>query len=127
MKIRYFTIALCALLVASCGSSNSSYEPDVPTDSPPIVSRVDPATGPAGTVVTIYGFGFSYVAPINIISIGDSATPASSYSLLATPTPTEIEALEVTLPAGITAGASPVIVIVHENASNSDITFTVTP
>ena len=127
MRLCTLTIAICALLITSCGSSSSQFEPDIPTDSPPIISRIEPTTGPAGTVITIYGFGFSYAAPINIISIGEAATPATSYRLLDTPTSTEIEALEATLPDDVAVGESPVIVIVYENASNSDIIFTVTP
>ncbi len=127
MRIHALTIAFCILFLTSCGSAGSGFEPDIPTNSPPIVSRVDPASGAAGSVITIYGFGFSYIAELNIVSIGESAAPASSYRLLDSPTSTEIEALEMTLPNDASVGESPIIVIVHENVSNSDITFTVTP
>lgn len=114
------------LTLAACGGISSNYDFDVPTDAPPTVSRVDPAQGPVGTQVTIYGFGFSFIPEINIISMGIGAAVATSYNLLANPTSSEIESLAFTVPSNLAPGNYPVVVVVHDNASNADITFTVT-
>lgn len=121
-------IAILCLIASGCGISGSSdYPDDVPTQLPPTVSRIDPAAGPAGTAITIFGFGFSEAAPNNTVIIGNTAVSATAYTLLPAPTATEIESLTATVPADAAAGANPVTVVVGENASNSDITFTVTP
>ncbi len=124
-----WTLLLCLLVVISCGgtSSDSGFFDDVPTGSSPVVSRLDPASGPVGTLVTIYGLGFSYIAPTNIIAMGTGAAVAESYSILAAPTTDEIETLTFTVPTGLAPGAYPVVVVVHEIPSNSDVQFTVTP
>lgn len=125
---RIALIAVLCLWIAACGSTKGSdYGDDVPTQLPPTVSRVDPATGPVGTVITIFGFGFSMAAPDNIVIIGTTAVSATAYTLLPVPTATEIESLTATVPADAAAGANSVTVLVGENASNSDIIFTVTP
>ena len=90
----------------SCGSS-SDFSDDVPTNSPPVVSRLDPTTGPVGTEVTIYGLGFSYVAPTNIITMGTGGAVADSYAILSNPTADEIETLTFAVPAGLAPGAYP--------------------
>lgn len=117
-----FLIALSA-----CGSSGLNFPDDVPTDSPPVVSRVDPTAGAAGSQVTIFGLGFSDAAPNNIVVIGDAAVSATGYRLLDNPTSSEIEALTATVPTDATAGANSVAVVVYDNTSNSDVQFTVTP
>lgn len=126
MKIRYIII-VPLLFMAACGAAKSTYGDDVPTNAPPTVSSVAPATGPAGTVITILGFGFSDVAPNNVVIIGDSAVSASAYDLVNPPTATEVESLTATVPNGIAAGDASVVVLVGDNASNSDVAFTVTP
>lgn len=126
MKNHWIAIA-CLMSVAACGGSGGTYGDDVPTNAPPTVSAVAPAAGPAGTVITISGFGFSDVAPNNIVVIGDSAVPASAYDLVDPPTATEVEFLTATVPDSVGLGDTSVVVLVGDNASNSDVTFTVTP
>jgi|GEM_PF-1279801 hypothetical protein len=116
----------CLALVAACGSP-FAFPPDVPTDSPPIVSRVEPAEGSPGDMVTIYGFGFSFTVANNIVIFGDAASVATSYRLLDSPTSTEIEAIEAPVPNEAPEGEVPVVVVVYENVSNADVLFTVTP
>jgi len=117
--------AALAFLIASCGSGNP-YSEDVPTDSPPVVSRVDPSSGPVGTEITIFGYGFSYTSSLDFVLIGTEMTIASSYSILDEPTSTEIESLTATIPEDAATGENSVVVLVYENASNTDISFTVT-
>ena len=124
-RFRLLAIA-CLPLAAACGAP-LVYPPDVPTDSPPIVSRVEPSVGSAGEVVTIYGFGFSFTVANNIVIFGDAASAATSYRLLDSPTSTEIEAIEAPVPADAPEGANPIVVVVYDNVSNADVLFTVTP
>ena len=119
-------VAAMVLLGASCGSG-SDYDATVPTDSPPIVSRVDPNAGVASDEITLFGFGFTIAFPENIVVVGGGATSATSYRLLTNPTPTEIEAITFTVPADAVPGEGPIYVQVYGNASNTDISFTVVP
>jgi hypothetical protein len=123
-----FHLLFCffGFFLASCGSS-ADFHDDVPTGSSPIVSRVDPTSGPVGTQVTIFGLGFSYVAPTNIIAMGTGAAVAQTYTILANPVDSEIETLTFTVPTGLAPGTYPVVVLVYDTPSNSDVTFTVTP
>lgn len=114
------------VLLASCGGTDS-YQPDVPTDSPPIVQRVDPNTGRVGDEVTIYGFGFTVSIPENIVIIGGAATSATSYQIMPNPVNDEIEAITCTVPEGAALGEGPIFVQVHGDQSNSDVSFTVIP
>ena len=123
---RFRLIAIACLPFAMACGSPVAFPSDVPIDSPPIVSRVDPTEGSAGDIITIFGFGFSIVAPNNIIVIGDAASAATSYRLLESPTSTEIEAIEAPVPDQATEGETPVVVMVHESVSNADVLFTVT-
>lgn len=123
---RRLVILPVLLLIASCGGGNN-YPSDVPTDSPPIVSRVDPSAGAPGDSITIFGLGFSIAAPDNTVIIGGAAVAATSYRLVDPPTSTEIEALTATVPTGAAVGTSSVVVVVDDQTSNADVTFTVTP
>ncbi len=126
MLARALITAVLAFALTSCQASDA-YEPDVPTDSPPIVSRVDPNSGSAGDEITIFGLGFTVSVPENIVIIGGSATSATSYRLLSNPTSDEIEAITAIVPADAALGEGAVYVQVHGNASNTDVSFTVTP
>ncbi len=119
-------IALLAAAV-SCGGASDEYYEDVVTGSTPIVSRLDPALGPAGTAVTIFGLGFSYVTPTNIVTMGTEGAAAETYTILPSPTASEIESITFTVPLGLAPGNYPVVVVVHEAASNSNVEFQVTP
>jgi len=121
----FASLLLCLLF--SCGGEGPNYYDDVVTGSPPIVSRVDPAAGAAGTQVTIFGLGFSYIIPTNIVTMGTVGAVAETYTILANPTATEIESITFTVPADLAPGEYPVVVVVHDTASNADVTFTVTP
>ncbi len=115
-------------LCAACGNSGPfEYASDVPTNAPPTVTRVDPASGPIGTLVTLYGFGFSFAPELNAVTIGQAMAIADTYTFLEAPTSEEIESLTTTVPAEAIEGASPVVVLVHEIPSNADVVFTVTP
>ena len=127
MKRRLIVSILLLIALSACGSTGGGLADDVPTGTIPIVSSIAPTTGPVGTVITINGLGFSDSPPNNIVIIGNTAVSAATYSLVASPTPTEIESLTATIPAGTTVGSNSIVVVVHENTSNSDISFTVTP
>jgi len=125
MKRICTALALCIVL-AACGSA-VPYSPNVVTEMPPTVTRIDPTSGPAGTTIQIFGFGFSVAAPENIVIIGDTGVPATSYGLVANPTSDEIEVLTADVPNDAPLGESSVVIVVGEHTSNADVTFTVTP
>lgn len=114
------------LVLAACGSADP-YSPNVVTELPPTVSRVDPTTGPVGTQIQIFGFGYSVAAPENLVIIGESAAAAETYDLVANPTSDEIEVLTATVPNDAVLGDSSIVVVVGEHTSNADVIFTVTP
>lgn len=119
-------IFLIALFSLSCGGS-SDYNPNVPTDSPPIVSRAEPSAGKAGDVISIFGLGYSIAYPEDIVVVGGAATSATSYRLLDNPTANEIEAITFIVPEDAEIGEGPIYVQVDGNSSNVDVSFTVLP
>ena len=119
-------LASCFLLLTSCGQGSQFFD-DVVTSAPPIVIRIDPSSGPVGSQATIFGLGFSNLTLTNVVSIGDAVASAEEYALLENPTNGEIESITFTIPAGLAEGDYPVVVIVYETASNTDIHFQVTP
>ncbi len=110
------------------GQSSPSYDACVVTGLPPTISTITPTTASisAATVVTISGYGYCFNFPSDVITIGTSATVATSYALVAAPTASDIESLTFTLPAGTPLGSQSVYVTVMGNTSNST-TLTVTP
>lgn len=127
--MRAFSLLIIIGLVGICscgGGSSYTYSDDVPTDSPPTINRVDPSSGAAGSQATLYGFGFSFIAPNNIITMGTYGTPATQYTLLPNPTSTEIESLDFTIPSELAPGDYAIVLVVDGNPSNADIIFTVT-
>jgi hypothetical protein len=116
-----------AFALVSCGSASDPYGPDIPTNSPPFVSRIDPNTGSAGNTITIFGFGFSVAVPENIVIMGGAATSATTYTLLSNITGDEIESITAVIPDDAQTGEGPIYVQVHENVSNADVSLTVTP
>lgn len=128
MKAKFTVIIVCLFALAACGSGDSSdFADDVPTQVTPTVSRVAPAAGKVGDTITIFGFGFSDIPPNNIVIIGGANIAATAYNLVPSPTATEIESLTATVPTGAAVGVDSVYLLVNENTSNTDITFTVTP
>ena len=125
MKRICTALALCVALSA-CGSG-ASYSPNVVTELPPTVTRIDPTSGPVGTTIEIFGFGFSVAAPENVVIIGDTGASADSYDLVANPTSDEIEVLTADVPNDTPLGQSSVVVVVGDYVSNADVMFTVTP
>lgn len=124
--MRYALTVACFLLTC-CGSGASSFESDVPTDTPPTITRIDPATGTSGQTVTIFGFGFSLVPQNNAILIGDTSVTAETYALVDPSLPDEIEQLTFVVPDGMSIGDHSITLVVGEYTSNSDILFSVTP
>lgn len=127
--MRTFKITGLALiaLVSACGGAGGDFGDDVPTGAPPTVSSISPTVGQAGSAITIVGFGFSEIPPNNIVIIGGAAVAASAYNLVDPPTATDIESITALVPAGAAIGADSVVVLVNDNTSNQDVTFTVTP
>lgn len=118
------------MAVCGCGSSGPPvYDETVPTQTDPIISRVDPGSGKAGETISIYGIGFSSAPGDNVVAIGPLTTFASSYSLVppAAATATEFEILTVVVPTGATGADLSVWVDVFDNISNTNVTFTIDP
>ena len=123
---RMIFIVLIAAAMQSCGSS-SGIPDDVPSSTTPIITRVEPTTAAIGDEITIYGIGFSYAYPNNIVLIGGTATTATYYDTLDNPEGDEIEYITADVPDEAPEGDDYVMVLVHENPSNTDISITVTP
>jgi len=124
---RVLPILSLMLVLSACGGGDPGYSDDVPTQAPPFVSRVEPTSGPVGTTITIYGFGFSIAAPTNLVVLGGSGSAATSYQLLNNASSIEIESITAVVPNDAAVGSSEVMVVVYDNVSNADVTFTVTP
>jgi len=118
-------ILAIALSITACSTGGDDYNANVPTNAPPIISRVEPNSGVPGDEITIFGFGFSVAFPDNIIVVGGAATSATSYNLLADPTSSEIESITFNVPAEAVKGEGAVFVEVYDNVSNTDVSFTV--
>ncbi len=121
----FFLFIVLGAGIAACGGRGRTFSDDIPTQSFPRISRVDPAAGPAGSVIRIYGAGFSDVAANNVVIIGSASTPATDYSLANPATSDEVEVLTATVPADLAAKVHPVTLLVHETASNNNKTFTI--
>lgn len=119
-------LSFIIIFFIGCGGAAPEYSIDVPTDSAPTIIRIDPSTGAAGTQVTVFGFGFSYTAENNIIMMGGGEATASVYNILENPVNSEIESIVFTVPENLAAGEYALTIIVNDNISNSNFTFTVT-
>ena len=120
-------LALFPLLFTSCGGGGPQFSDNVPTQSIPIVERLDPTTLSRGDTLSIFGFGYSFVPAENVITIGSASAVAESYTLINDPNPGEIEEITVTVPNTTPIGENTVFIIIGENASNSNLTITVQP
>ena len=126
MRILFVVISLgCILGYAACGGRGSVFSDDIPTETMPLIARVNPTTGPAGSVVQIFGIGFSEVPAQNVVIVGSIATTATDYALVAPPANDEIEKLTVTIPGTLSAGEHAITLLIHENPSNSNKTFVI--
>lgn len=127
MRAKFFAIPFFIFL-AACGAENvSDFDASVATESPPVIRRVNPATGRAGDTVTLFGFGFSSEPALNIINVGTATTTATAYALVDPSANGEIESLTFTVPPGASVSTGGVFVTVGDWTSNSDIQFTVNP
>ena len=127
MRRLFFLMAVT--LCAAFGGDNDSFlfDPSVVTQTPPLVTRTDPAAGGVGSAVTIFGSGFSSIAANNIVTLGGVSAIAETYALAADPQGGEVESITITVPTNAVMGTNPVFVIVFEETSNADMVFTVTP
>lgn len=118
----YPILVVVALFMSACGTSST-------TSSAPIITRINPTTATAGDTVTIFGWGFSAAAELNVVMISGTETlgDAGSWALVANPVGAEIESFTFIVPAGITAGTYPIYVYVAESnqVTNTDITITI--
>ncbi|MBI4125246.1 MAG: IPT/TIG domain-containing protein [Deltaproteobacteria bacterium] len=117
------------IFLLGCGSSateTAGFDPSVSIQASPFINRSAPTSGRSGDTITLFGFGFSNEAPNNIVTAGGAAATAASYSLVASPTSSEIESLTFTIPTGAATGAGNLFVTVFENTSNA-VSFTVNP
>lgn len=129
LLIRGILLALFIILIGACGEKEGDIELTDTVSIPtiPIITRIDPTTGPVGTALTIFGMGFSIIPEENEISIGATVVAAGTYELTDGTIEGEIERITLTVPEGVGIGEQAVVVTVNGNASNSNQTFTVTP
>ncbi|MBI4366569.1 MAG: IPT/TIG domain-containing protein [Deltaproteobacteria bacterium] len=128
--MRHRGILICVLFLCGCGSAlppESELDPTIATFLDPILTRAAPIAGRAGDTITLFGFGFSVEHPNNLVHIGGTITPATSYALVNPAIAGEIERLTFTVPAAATVGATTVFLSVFDRASNNSVAFTVLP
>lgn len=89
--------------------------------------RISPDSGAPGDSITVYGVGYSIIPNENLLFIGQGASAATSYDLVTNGQPGEVEQLTFTVPNESLPGTQPVILLVNDNSSNADVTFTVLP
>lgn len=119
MRKLLILIITVTLFTLSCGGRNGlDFDASIATQSYPIISRVDPATGTAGDTITIFGFGFSSAGELNTVVLGDNAIVAQNYALLDPPVDDEIEQIDFVIPTGLTADTVDLSLLVLENVSN---------
>ncbi len=128
-SIRRLCILLICLLttIYACGSSQSSFEHDIPTQQSPIIMNIDPTQASAGEQITISGIGFSSSAPNNIIMLNDAAIPASTYDIITNANSSALEQIEFILPDDLDIGDNTIVVIVYDHTSNADFQLEVMP
>lgn len=128
MRVRYIILLFAAFVCASCGSGAAGTGGEVPSGSPPILTRVVPASGPIGTSITIYGVGFTLVPELNFVYIGSSMTQASTYAVInPQTTPGESEYIVATVGTDAVVGNNQELVVFVNGAVSDPITFSVTP
>ena len=121
-------VILLITCILSCGGSGADpYPNDVPTHSPPLVTRIDPAIASAGDTITIYGLGYSIIPEYNLVTFGSISAVADSYDFLDPPSDGEFEIITVVIPDDADPGINPVMVTVHQTTSNDDVSISITP
>ena len=126
-KRLFLSLALFCLCLNSCGGDTAQFSETVPTQSIPIIQRLNPTILSRGDTLSVFGFGFSLIPQENVISIGNTAIAAASYALADTGNEGEIEVLTVTIPNDTPLEESSVFVIVNGEISNSNLTITIQP
>ena len=115
-----------AIVFVTCGTDgNTGISSDISLNITPVITRISPSSAVTGDEVTIFGLGFSVVPQKNIISVGNAATSAETYSLVSPPAEGEIESITFRVPAGVTVGANSIFVTVGENTSNANMNITI--
>ncbi len=126
--MRTFFGIVALFVLSACGqSSGPGLDPTIATNTFPLLTRVAPTAGKPGDTITLFGSGFSEVATENIVNIGGATMQATNYALVDPPAVGEVESLTATVPAAVPVGIQSIFVIVFENTTNTDLTFTVTP
>lgn len=120
-------LAAAVCLIGCGGIGTADFGSNVPSGAPPVIQRIDPASGSSGDTVTLFGVGFSIVASENILHIGENTIAASEYSLIEEPEPGEAEQLTFEIPPEVSAGEYNIFITVIDQPSNTNLTFTVTP
>ena len=126
IKILLLFVCLAPTLI-SCGSDLPQLSATIPTQTPPVIQRLDPATLARGATLSVFGFGYSIVPEENIVTIGARSQVAESYDVVANGANGEAEVLTLTLPQDLPIGDQTVFVIVQGRTSNADLTVTVQP
>jgi hypothetical protein len=124
--MKYALALIIYLMICGCGSGATKFSETVPTQSIPIIKRVEPTTVTRNATLSLFGFGFSVIPSENIVSLGNTATVATSYALAETGNEGEIEVLQITVPADADLGENLIFMTVDNVASNADQKATVT-
>lgn len=128
--MRWSALLLIGMLVGCGSAADDRVEPfdaSIATQVAPVVTRINPASGRAGDIITIFGVGFSVIPEDNIVLLTNAAALALSYNAVAAAREGEVEQLTFAIPTNATTGITSVLVNVYDNSSNSDITLTVNP
>ncbi|OQA62056.1 MAG: hypothetical protein BWY40_00308 [bacterium ADurb.Bin270] len=126
--MRKLAATIVIMLIASCGGSGlDPYPNDVPTHSPPLITRIDSESASPGDTVTIYGLGYSIIPAYNLVTFGSVSAVADSYDFIDPGSDGEFEILTVVIPDDVEAGINPVMVTVHRITSNDDVSIDIIP
>ena len=126
--MRFWASVILILGSIGCGATTDiAFDPSISTQAPPFVARISPTNGQAGDTITVFGFGFSNAAAANVVTVGDAATEAATYSLVDPAVGAEIEKITFTVPTGAIIGSGTLFVTVFDETSNNNVAFTVDP
>lgn len=122
-----FVLTLAIGSLPACGGDTFTTSDSVPTAAPPVIMRISPDSGAARDSITVFGVGYSINPNENILFIGEGASVATSYALVTNGQPGEVEQLTFTVPDESLPGTQETVLLVNDNSSNADVTFTVLP